>query len=162
SITLSMLKELAENVKRVEAKKAVHCVIVAGAGNKAFCAGADLKERAGWSDEQIRGFLGQLRSTFRAVEHSAKVYVAALNGVALVRREAQAEVKGDRTRDDDLKDGFDKRLVETLARVRKGGAEKYHAKNKEQKKLFARERLRLLLDDGSFVEDAALANVQDP
>ncbi len=47
-------------------------------------------------------------------------------------------------------------------RVQTGGAPKYHEKNAEQKKLFARERLRLLLDEGSFVEDAMLANARDP
>src|SRR5919205_816756 len=58
--------------------------------------------------------------------------------------------------------GADARIVRELERVRRGGAEKYHAKNAEQGKLFARDRLRLLLDDGSFVEDGALANGLDP
>src|SRR5688572_22657363 len=48
------------------------------------------------------------------------------------------------------------------ARVVKGGAPKYHEKNAEQKKLFARERIRLLVDEGSFVEDGLLANARDP
>ena len=38
----------------------------------------------------------------------------------------------------------EERIARELARVRKGGAEKYHEKNAEQGKLFARERLRLL------------------
>ncbi len=57
---------------------------------------------------------------------------------------------------------LEKKLTETLARIEKGGASKYHQKNAEQKKLFARDRIALLVDAGSFVEDAALANVQDP
>lgn len=57
---------------------------------------------------------------------------------------------------------FDAKLKETLVRVLKGGVDKYHAKNREAGKRFARERLRLLLDEGSFVEDAALANNQAP
>jgi acetyl-CoA carboxylase carboxyltransferase component len=56
----------------------------------------------------------------------------------------------------------DERIERELSRVQAGGAEKYHAKNAEQGKLFARERLRLLLDPGSFVEDGALANALDP
>ena len=55
----------------------------------------------------------------------------------------------------------DQRIARELARVRKGGAEKYHRKNAEQKKLFVRERLALLLDPDSFVEDGALANGLD-
>jgi methylmalonyl-CoA decarboxylase subunit alpha len=46
-------------------------------------------------------------------------------------------------------------------RIRQGGAPKYHAKNAEVGKLFARERLARLLDSGSFVEDGTFANAQD-
>src|ERR671938_358883 len=57
--------------------------------------------------------------------------------------------------------GPDARIARELERVRRGGAEKYHRKNAEQGKLFARDRLALLLDEGSFVEDGALANALD-
>jgi methylmalonyl-CoA decarboxylase subunit alpha len=56
----------------------------------------------------------------------------------------------------------DQKLSETLARVEEGGAPRYHQKNAGQGKLFARERIALLLDAGSFLEDAALANNLDP
>jgi len=56
----------------------------------------------------------------------------------------------------------EKKLRETLERVEKGGAPKYHQKNAETGKLFARERIARLIDPGSFVEDAALANNLDP
>src|ERR1700730_7619267 len=56
----------------------------------------------------------------------------------------------------------DKKLEQVLARVETGGAEKYHQKNAQQGKLFARERIARLIDPGSFVEDAALANSADP
>ena len=52
----------------------------------------------------------------------------------------------------------DAKLRETLTRVEAGGAEKYHKKNAETGKLFARERIAKLTDAGSFVEDATLAN----
>lgn len=51
-----------------------------------------------------------------------------------------------------------KDVTEALERVRRGGAPRYHEQAQKQGKLFCRERLRLLLDEGSFVEDAALAN----
>ena len=54
--------------------------------------------------------------------------------------------------------GFDDKLNQKLAEVKKGGAPKYHAKNAETGKLFARERIRLLCDEGSVVEEGALAN----
>ncbi|HZN73847.1 MAG TPA: acyl-CoA carboxylase subunit beta [Micromonosporaceae bacterium] len=43
-------------------------------------------------------------------------------------------------------------------RVRAGGAEKYHAANAARGKLFARERIARLVDEGSFVEDGIFAN----
>ena len=57
---------------------------------------------------------------------------------------------------------LDKKLSDTLARIEKGGGPKYHQKNAETGKLFARERIAKLVDDGTFVEDAALANNLDP
>jgi acetyl-CoA carboxylase carboxyltransferase component len=56
----------------------------------------------------------------------------------------------------------DAKLKETLARVVKGGAPKYHQKNAEAGKLFARDRIAKLVDPESFTEDAALANNFDP
>ncbi len=53
------------------------------------------------------------------------------------------------------------KLQAELSRVAAGGLEKYHQKNAEQGKLFVRERIRLLVDEDSFVEDGALANNMD-
>jgi acetyl-CoA carboxylase carboxyltransferase component len=49
-------------------------------------------------------------------------------------------------------------VEERLARIRAGGDAKYHAKAREEGKLFCRERLARLLDPDSFVEDGAFAN----
>ena len=57
---------------------------------------------------------------------------------------------------------LDKTIADTLSRIEKGGAPKYHQKNAETGKLFARERIARLVDAGIFVEDAALANALDP
>lgn len=43
--------------------------------------------------------------------------------------------------------------------VERGGAAKYHEANAGKGKLFARERIRLLVDEGSFTEDGVFANV---
>jgi methylmalonyl-CoA decarboxylase subunit alpha len=47
------------------------------------------------------------------------------------------------------------------ARVTKGGGEKYHAKNTEIGKMFARDRIALMIDAGTFVEESKLANNRD-
>lgn len=53
---------------------------------------------------------------------------------------------------------FEKILQERIEKIKKGGASKYHEKNASKGKLFVRERLDLLFDDGLQVEDALFAN----
>jgi acetyl-CoA carboxylase carboxyltransferase component len=53
----------------------------------------------------------------------------------------------------------ERELEKLRERVRAGGAERYHAANAARGKLFARQRVARLVDEGSFVEDGALANV---
>ncbi len=54
---------------------------------------------------------------------------------------------------------LDEEALEQLRkRVVAGGAERYHAANAAKGKLFARQRIALLVDEGSFVEDGLLAN----
>jgi acetyl-CoA carboxylase carboxyltransferase component len=55
---------------------------------------------------------------------------------------------------------LDEEALEQLRkRVRAGGAERYHAANTAKGKLFARERVAMLVDADSFVEDGMYANV---
>ncbi|AEV81047.1 carboxylase [Actinoplanes sp. SE50] len=49
-------------------------------------------------------------------------------------------------------------LAQVRKRVLAGGAERYHAANAGKGKLFVRERVALLVDEGSFVEDGLYAN----
>lgn len=49
-------------------------------------------------------------------------------------------------------------LKERRQAIEAGGAPKYHKANSEKGKLFVRERLRLLLDEGSWNEDGLFAN----
>ena len=48
--------------------------------------------------------------------------------------------------------------AEQRARISAGGAAKYHEANAAKGKMFARDRVRALVDAGSFVEDGAFAN----
>ena len=83
AISRAMLKELAERVAGVSASHETRVVVLTGAGDKAFCAGADLKERATMQESEVREFLDGLRRTFRAIEKSDCVFIAAINGAAL-------------------------------------------------------------------------------
>jgi methylglutaconyl-CoA hydratase len=83
SISRAMLGELQGLLGRARADAALRCVVITGAGEKAFCAGADLKERARMDEEEVHAFHEGLRRAFRAIEEGPQVFVAALNGVAL-------------------------------------------------------------------------------
>jgi acetyl-CoA carboxylase carboxyltransferase component len=52
----------------------------------------------------------------------------------------------------------EREVLEKLEAIRRGGDAKYHEKARGEGKLFCRERLALLLDADSFVEDAVFAN----
>ncbi|ADC50315.1 MULTISPECIES: acyl-CoA carboxylase subunit beta [Alkalihalophilus] len=55
---------------------------------------------------------------------------------------------------------FEQVLQERVEKIKKGGAEKYHASNAEKGKLFVRERLEQLFDEGVELEDGLFANCQ--
>jgi enoyl-CoA hydratase/carnithine racemase len=61
----------------------IRAVVVTGAGDKAFSAGADLKERRAMSEDEVRAQLDLYRSEFAAIDRSPKPFVAAINGIAL-------------------------------------------------------------------------------
>ncbi len=60
----------------------VRAIVITGAGDKAFCAGADLKERQGMSPDDVRKQVGLYRTELAVLDHSPKPVVAAINGVA--------------------------------------------------------------------------------
>lgn len=83
ALSKAMVSELHAHVQRVSGPgHAVRAVVLTGAGDKAFCAGADLKERVGMSEADVLRFLGDLRTNFRLIERSPCVFIAYLNGVA--------------------------------------------------------------------------------
>lgn len=82
AISRAMRAELEELIEGAGKKPSLRAVVITGAGEKAFCAGADLKERATMGEEEVRTFLQDLRRTFRAFERSEKIFIAAINGAA--------------------------------------------------------------------------------
>src|SRR5438067_295088 len=58
------------------------CLVLTGAGDRAFCAGADLKERDGFSDAQWCAQHETFERMFRAVLDCPLPVIAAVNGAA--------------------------------------------------------------------------------
>ncbi len=83
ALSRAMVGEFQERVRRISADRQVRAVVITGAGEKAFCAGADLKERATMVPDEVKHFLETLKGVLRSLEKSDCVFIAALNGVAL-------------------------------------------------------------------------------
>ncbi|HEX3773576.1 MAG TPA: enoyl-CoA hydratase-related protein [Polyangiaceae bacterium] len=69
--------------RELAADSGVRACVLTGAGDKAFCAGADLKERQGMTREQVRDMLGLYQSELGWLASSDFPTVAAINGAAL-------------------------------------------------------------------------------
>lgn len=83
AMSFQVLDELAACVEAMRFDPQIRVVIITGAGNKAFSAGADLKERAGCTPEQVKQYVFTIRRLFDDIEHFSKPVIAAINGVAL-------------------------------------------------------------------------------
>ena len=83
SANFQLLHELDASLAGLRFDRAIRVVIITGAGEKAFCAGADLKERAGLTPEQVKEYIFTIRRLFDDVEQFPKPVIAAVNGIAL-------------------------------------------------------------------------------
>jgi enoyl-CoA hydratase/carnithine racemase len=83
SLNFELIHALRDQVESLRFDPAVRVIVISGAGEKAFCAGADLKERATLSPVEVKTYIHTIRSTFSAIERLPKVVIAAVNGVAL-------------------------------------------------------------------------------
>jgi enoyl-CoA hydratase/carnithine racemase len=82
-LSRALVAELGEKAKAAAADPAVRAVVITGRGPKAFCAGANLKERAGWTHDHVRQWLVELHAGLREIERCPKPWIAAVNGLAL-------------------------------------------------------------------------------
>ncbi|MFT4705529.1 MAG: methylglutaconyl-CoA hydratase, partial [Bradymonadia bacterium] len=83
AVSRAMAEGLVAAFDELEHDLDVRVIIVTGAGEKAFCAGADLKERVTMSEPEVRRFVSSLQSTMNRLESMPKPIIAAINGFAL-------------------------------------------------------------------------------
>lgn len=84
ALSAPVLKDIEEAVRNAIADEAVRVVILTGAGEKAFIAGADITEFTDLKDkEEAMGFLAYGQGLTNVIEESEKPFIAAINGFCL-------------------------------------------------------------------------------
>jgi enoyl-CoA hydratase/carnithine racemase len=81
AISETLMKELNAVLSETEADGAVQCLIITGAGDRIFCAGADLG--SAFSGPDVSSFIRFGNSVLRRFERFPKPVIAAINGHAL-------------------------------------------------------------------------------
>jgi enoyl-CoA hydratase len=83
ALNTGVLEEIIKAVDEISSDDEIQVLIITGAGDKSFVAGADIKEMHGLTAVEGRkfGYTGQ--AAFRAIEKLEKPVIAAVNGFAL-------------------------------------------------------------------------------
>jgi enoyl-CoA hydratase len=79
----AVLKEIKTEFDALSANDEVRAIVLTGAGNHAFCAGADLKEFAGIDPGSAKTIVELGHAAMNAVEDCRKPVIAAVNNLAL-------------------------------------------------------------------------------
>jgi enoyl-CoA hydratase len=83
ALSARVVEELDDAVARLESDSTARAVIVTGAGDKAFAAGADIRELAALTPAGARAYAARGQRVLRRLETCGKISVAAVNGYAL-------------------------------------------------------------------------------
>jgi enoyl-CoA hydratase/carnithine racemase len=83
ALSRGLLEELARVGDALQEDAELAAVVITGRGDRAFSAGADLKERAGLSEDEVLELLELFRRAFAWLGTLRVPVVAAINGVAL-------------------------------------------------------------------------------
>ncbi len=82
AFNFALLHALRDRIEALRWEAGVRVIIIVGAGGKAFCSGADLKERAELSPVQVKEYIFTIRNLFTSIEQLNKPVIAAVNGAA--------------------------------------------------------------------------------
>ena len=83
ALNIATLDELAATMRQLQRDETVRCLIVTGAGEKSFIAGADINELAALTPAAGREHARAGQAVFDLVEQLGKPVIAAINGYAL-------------------------------------------------------------------------------
>jgi methylglutaconyl-CoA hydratase len=83
ALSRALVARLHAELELLRAAPDLTAVVISGLEGKAFCAGADLKERLAMSLDETRTFLDELGALVNAVADFPRPVIAAISGVAL-------------------------------------------------------------------------------
>lgn len=83
ALSSEVLRELDQALNEVENDKDIRCLVITGDGEKAFVAGADIKEIHSLNTDTAQDFAGFGQSLFTRIERFHVPVIAAVNGFAL-------------------------------------------------------------------------------
>ncbi|KAK3907889.1 Methylglutaconyl-CoA hydratase, mitochondrial [Frankliniella fusca] len=83
ALSKNLVKQLCDSLEAVRYDPSVQIVILRSLVPKVFCAGADLIERASFSQAEVNAFVNKLRMMTNYIENLPCPVIAALDGVAL-------------------------------------------------------------------------------
>jgi enoyl-CoA hydratase len=83
ALNAEVLALLEEQVVDAGADPAVGAIVIRGEGDRAFCAGADLKEITGLASHEAQAFIRRGQRTMDTIESSGTPVIAAVDGWAL-------------------------------------------------------------------------------
>jgi enoyl-CoA hydratase/carnithine racemase len=82
-LTLEMTQRLISLFSEIEDDDGIRAIIITGAGGKAFCAGADIKEFVAVRDKVIEKKLSKENEALLKIETLSKPVIAAMDGITL-------------------------------------------------------------------------------
>nr|NJM04306.1 enoyl-CoA hydratase [Desulfobacula sp.] len=82
-LNFELLYALRDAIDSFQYRTDIRTVIITGKGDKSFCAGADLKERASLTPDEVKKFILTIRNLLTSLQNLPMPVISAVNGVAL-------------------------------------------------------------------------------
>ncbi len=81
-LSFATLRQFRAALTGLRSDLSIRCILITGSGDKAFCAGADLKERRTMPEEIVPEFVANIRGLMDDVEAMPQPTLAVVNGIA--------------------------------------------------------------------------------